>query len=189
MPTAQRIYAMLGNETLWDAAVATHALLAKEGLPHAILGGVAVCLHGYQRNTIDVDLLVRPTDSDAIRQSLSSAGWQWDAENKQFVSQFGVILQFLLAGEKAGTGSELRFPDPADDSAVIELEGLPVLTLVRLIETKLASGMGDARRMHKDFADVVELIATHSLNRSFARKLHDSLRPTFRELVGRARGA
>lgn len=180
---------MLGNETLWDAAVATHALLAKKDLPHAILGGVAVCLHGYQRNTVDVDLLVRPTDSNAIRQTLASAGWQWDADNKQFVSEADVILQFLHAGDKVGSGSDLRFPDPADSSSVVELEGLPVLTLVRLIETKLASGMGDARRMHKDFADVVELIAAHNLNRSFARKLHESLRPTFHELVGRARGA
>jgi hypothetical protein len=36
-------------------------------------------------------------------------------------------------------------------------------TLARLIETKLACGQGNARRMHKDFADVVELIAKHDL--------------------------
>ena len=179
---------MLGNETLWDAAVASHTLLTDAGLPHAIVGGVAVCLHGYQRNTVDVDLLVRPTDSDSVRQSLISAGWQWQAANKQLVSDSGVVLQFLLAGENAGSGSEVRFPDPADAASVTELEGLPVLTLARLIETKLACGQGNVRRMHKDFADVVELIATHDLNRSFARKLHSSLRPTFRELVGRARG-
>jgi hypothetical protein len=68
------------------------------------------------------------------------------------------------------------------------IEGLPVLTLARLIETKLACGEGDLRRTHKDFADVVELIAAHNLSTSFARHLHKSLRPTFRELVARVRG-
>jgi hypothetical protein len=42
--------------------------------------------------------------------------------------------------------------------------------------------------MHQDFADVVELIALNNLNKSFARKLHKSLQPTFRQLVENARG-
>lgn len=179
---------MLGNETLWEAAVASHALLAEQGLPHAVAGGVAVCLHGYQRNTIDVDLLIRSSDADAVKDSLTQAGWLWDANNKQFTNESGVILHFLLSGNKAGSGSEVNLPDPSNETVVTELEGLPVLTLPRLIETKLACGQGNARRMHKDFADVVELIATHNLNTSFARKLHKSVQPAFRQLVINARG-
>ncbi|MFN6139536.1 MAG: hypothetical protein ACK480_13690 [Planctomycetota bacterium] len=53
----------------------------------------------------------------------------------------------------------------------------------RLIEMKLASGLGSMRRTHKDFADVVELIAIRRLDGSFAKYLHPSLRPTFSELV------
>ena len=179
---------MLGNETLWEAALASHRALTDASIPHAILGGVAVCLHGYQRNTVDIDLLVRPTDGDAIQHALTAAGWNWDAQQRQFTIASAAVLQFLLAGDRAGSGSELRFPDPSAADVVTELEGLPVLTLARLIETKLASGQGDARRMHKDFADVVELIARHDLHRSFGRKLHKSLRTTFNELVSRARG-
>ncbi len=188
MHTASRTYVMLGNESLWEAAQASHAVLGAAGLPHAVVGGVAVCLHGYQRNTVDVDLLVRSEDADAIRSALSTAGWRWDAEQKEFDSPSGIVLQFLLTGEKAGAGSEVRLPDPADETSVTQIEGLPVLTLARLIESKLACGQGNARRMHKDFADVVELIALHKLPRSFARKLHASLRPVFLELVDRARG-
>ena len=51
---------------------------------------------------------------------------------------------------------------------------------------KLASGLGNLRRTHKDFADVVELIAIRKLDSSFARYLHGSLRNTFRELVRNA---
>ncbi len=178
---------MLGNESLWDAALASHAVLGTAGLPHAVLGGVAVCLHGYQRNTVDVDLLVRSEDAEAIRGALSTAGWLWDAEQKEFDSPTGIVLQLLLSGEKAGVGSEVRLPDPADESSVTQIEGLPVLTLARLIESKLACGQGNARRMHKDFADVVELIAMHRLPRSFSRKLHASVRPAFLELLDRAR--
>ncbi|QDU88990.1 hypothetical protein Pla175_23740 [Pirellulimonas nuda] len=187
MHTASRVYAMLGNETLWDAALASHAVLGAAGLPHAVLGGVAVCLHGYRRNTVDVDLLVRSGDADAIRGALTYAGWRWDADQKEFDSPAGIVLQFLLAGDKAGAGSEVRLPDPADEESVTQIEGLPVLTLARLIESKLACGQGNARRMHKDFADVVELIAMHKLPRSFARKLHASLRPAFLELLDRVR--
>lgn len=37
-----------------------------------------------------------------------------------------------------------------------------------------------------DFADVVELIAIRKLDASFARILHQSVRPTFRQLLRNA---
>lgn len=45
MLTACEVYSMLGKNSLWDAARTSHQALL--GLPHAIVGGVAVCLHGY----------------------------------------------------------------------------------------------------------------------------------------------
>jgi hypothetical protein len=186
--SAARTYAMLGNETLWDAARLSHELLQQAGLAHAIVGGVAVCLHGYQRNTVDVDLLVRKEQAAAARSALQTAGWRWIAERTELQSPAGVVLQFLLSGDKAGPDSEVRLPDPGDERAVTQLEGLPVLSLARLIETKLACGQGNLRRTHKDFADVVELIAVNKLGRDFARHLHKSLRQSFRELVTHARG-
>lgn len=42
---------------------------------------------------------------------------------------------------------------------------------------------------HRDFADVVELIAIHNLDGAFARHLHKSLRKTFRQLARRAQGS
>lgn len=187
MPTAQRVYAMLENESLWDTAVRCHELLAAANIPHAVVGGVAVCLHGYQRNTVDVDLLVRKADTAAIRQTLSDAGFRWNAKEVEFISPAGVAVQFLLTGDKAGKGSEVLLPDPGEPRIVKTVEGLPVLSLARLIESKIACGESNLRRTHKDFADVVELIAANNLNSGFARYLHKSLRVTFRELVERAR--
>ena len=185
--TAQ-IFAMLGNETLWDAARLCHDVLSGAGVPHAVRGGVAVCLHGYQRNTTDVDLLIRPGDAASVKAVLTEAGFVWNAAQHEFRSPAGVAIQCILTGDKAGANSPVELPDPADAQAVTTLEGLPVLSLAKLIETKLACGQGSLRRTHKDFADVVELIARHGLSRSFARSVHKSLRPAFRELVLHARG-
>jgi hypothetical protein len=179
---------MLGKETLWDAAHNAHEILATAGLPHALIGGVAVCLHGYERNTVDVDLLVRREESSQVRTALESHGWIWRSEHNEFVSPSGIVVQFLIAGDKAGRDTLVRLPDPGDAAAVTELEGLPVLTLARLIESKLACGQGDLRRTHKDFADVVELIALHQLDGAYARYMHASLRETYRTLVRHARG-
>jgi hypothetical protein len=43
---------------------------------------VAVCLHGYRRNTVDVDLLVRPEDAEAARRVLEANEFVWDDEQK-----------------------------------------------------------------------------------------------------------
>jgi hypothetical protein len=188
MFTAKKAYAMLANESLWQTATQCHQLLAAAKIPHAVMGGVAVCLHGYQRNTVDVDLLIREDDSAAIRKALECGEFTWHANDKEFRSSSGVAIQFLLAGDCAGKDSEVKLPDPADERATTEIEDLPVLTLAKLIEAKIACGSGSIRRTHKDFADVVELIVHNRLNSSFARHLHKSLRITYRDLARRARG-
>ena len=179
---------MLGNAPLWEVTLLCHSKLDEVGAPHAVCGGVAVCLHGYQRNTVDVDWIVRREDAAAIRETLESAGMTWQSQQAEFRSPAGVAVQLLFAGDRAGDGGEVRLPDPAQPVVTTSIEGLPVLSLSRLIETKLASGEGNLRRTHKDFADVVELIAVHQLDGSFARFIHRSLRRTYRELARRAQG-
>ena len=173
---------------MWDTAVAVHAALAEAGIPHAILGGVAVCLHGYPRNTIDIDWLVRRDDLEAIQTSLESAGMVFDAEAREFQSSFGIPIQFVLAGDREGPGQAVFFPSPDDPKVVTEIDGLPVLTLSALIQSKLACGKGNLRRTHKDFADVVELIAVHRLDGAFAPRLDKSVRSEFKQLVRHAKG-
>jgi hypothetical protein len=163
-------------------------VLGDARIPFAIRGGVAVCLHGYQRNTVDLDLLVPSDLAQSVRESLEAAGASWDEKQREFHTADGAAIQLLLSGERAGKDSEVRLPDPADSNVVTELEGLPVLSLPALIESKIAAGQSDLRRTHKDFADVVELIAHHKLGRDFARHLHNSVRETFRQLVVNARG-
>lgn len=174
MLTARRTYEMLENRSLWDTATRVHTLLAAEAIPHAVVGGMAVCLHGYRRNTVDLDLLVRPENTAAVRLAL------------EIQERPNITVKWLMTGDKEGPGQPAVFPDPADPRVVTVIEDLPVLNLAALIQSKLACGLGNLRRTHKDFADVVELIAIHKLSASFARKLHESVRPEFKELVKRA---
>ncbi|MEZ6056610.1 MAG: hypothetical protein R3C01_07885 [Planctomycetaceae bacterium] len=188
MPTAQQVYSMLGNESLWQLAAECHRALNAANIPYSVCGGVAVCLHGYQRNTADLDLIVRRTDTPTIRAAFEQLGLLWDAEQAEFRSLNGIAVQFLYAGDRAGPGAEVSLPDPEGEFSVEVVEGLPVLKLSKLIEVKIACGTGNVRRTHKDLADVVELIILRNLDSSFARFLHKSVRQTFRELVRNARG-
>lgn len=186
MISAERVYALLGNETLWETAVRCHELLTKASIPYSICRGVAVCLHGYQRNTVDLDLVARRGDADAIRALLTDAGFMWDEQSCEFRTGEGIAVQFVIAGEKAGKDGETRVAEPEGEANVEEREGLIVVRLSRLIEMKLACGMSNLRRTHKDFADVVELIAIRKLDGSFARHLHPSVRDAYRQLVRNA---
>ena len=47
------------------------AKLQLQNIPYAILGGQALALHGYNRTTQDIDVLVNPNDIPAIIQSLN----------------------------------------------------------------------------------------------------------------------
>ncbi len=176
---------MLENESLWQTTRRAHDSLAGAMIPHAIVGGVAVCLHGYRRNTVDLDLLVRSEDANAIRTCLEADGFSWHAANKEFRSPSGIAIQFVIVGDREGPGQEATFPDPAEPRTIAVIEDLPALSLAHLIQAKIACGLGSPRRTHKDLADVVELIAIHNLDGSFARFLHKSVRKGFRALVRR----
>ncbi len=183
MMATSQVYRMLGNETLWQTTEQCNRILSEANIPYSICGGVAVCLHGYQRNTVDIDVVIRRNDRESTRNALTAAGFVWDPQNAEFQTEQGITIQFLISGEPAGKGSEVTIPEPIGDLNVEIREGLSVVRLSRLIEMKLACGMGNLRRTHKGFADVVELIAIRKLDGSFARYLHSSVRDAFRKLV------
>ena len=95
MLTARQVYSMLGNENLWRTAAECHQILADAEIPHSVCGGVAVCLHGYQRNTIDLNLIIRKDDAQRVRSILEQAGLVWDSQEAEFRSGSGMVIQFL----------------------------------------------------------------------------------------------
>jgi hypothetical protein len=184
--TARRAFHILENETLWELAQRVHGLLARQRIDHAVVGGVAVCLHGYRRNTVDLALLIRPEDSAALRSTLEADGFRWSPVEKEFRSLAGIAIQFVLAGESEGPGQPATFPSPSDPRHVTTIEGLPVLSLAQLIQSKLACGLGNLRRTHKDLADVVELDAARSLQQRLGHGFEPGwISPGYRRPDGR----
>lgn len=186
MITTQKIYQMLENETLWETAVRCDQILASAAIPYSVCGGVGVCLHGYQRNTVDLNLVIQSADLNQVRRQLEENDFQWNEQQAEFRTPNGVAVRFLIAGDRAGKDSKVRISPPIGDDNVEVREGVSVVRLSRLIEMKIACGLSNLRRTHKDFADVVELIAVRKLDKSFAGLIHKSLRPTFRQLVDHA---
>jgi hypothetical protein len=120
------------------------ARLSKEGIDYALAGGMALVLHGYRRETVDVDLLLTQDGRDRLADELSGSGYlpMFPGSRKRFRdTETGVEIDIIVTGEYPGDGKPkpVSFPNPRAVST--EVEGIRVITLETLIELKLASGM------------------------------------------------
>ena len=153
------------------------------GIPYAVAGGMALVGHGYDRTTVDVDILVTPEGLAAIHANLEGLGYVAPFAGSKNLrdTDTGVRIEFLVAGQYPGDGKPkpVAFPDPA--TIAVDISGVRYVGLPALIELKLASGMtGKGRR--KDIGDVQELIRTLGLGEDFAQKLNPYVRGLYIEL-------
>jgi hypothetical protein len=58
--------------------------LSRRGIEYALCGGLAVAVHGYPRATKDIDLLVRPEDTERILAAIEPLGYFLDAGELPF---------------------------------------------------------------------------------------------------------
>lgn len=153
------------------------------GIPYAIAGGMALFVHGYQRFTDDIDLLVTREGLKQVHQNLDGLGYvrPFDKSKNLRDATTKVKIEFLLTGEYPGDGKPkpVSFPDPQD--AVEIIQGIRVLSLPKLVELKLASGMTGVGRS-KDIGDVEELIKLLKIPREMATTLSSFVRPRFIEI-------
>ena len=49
--------------------------LEAEGIPYAVIGGMALAAHGYVRMTLDVDILLTPEGLARFREKLVGRGY------------------------------------------------------------------------------------------------------------------
>lgn len=151
---------------------------------HAVCGGMALVAHGYDRTTVDVDILLTPQGLISAHQGLDGLGYVppfAGSKNLRDVKT-GVRIKFLLAGQFPGDGKPkpVAFPDP--QGVGVEIGGIHYLNLPTLVELKLASGMSNILRA-KDIGDVVELIKILRLAPDFAQQLNPYVRDRFTELA------
>jgi hypothetical protein len=165
--------------------------LEEEGIPYAVIGGMALGRHGYARMTEDVDVLMTAEGLAAFQERCVGKGYvpAFAGAHKSFRdTETQVRIEIITTGEYPGDGKpkSVVFPDPLDASA--EVEGVRVVTLEKLIELKLASGMSAPHRL-RDLADVQDLIGALDLPADFAERLDESVRGEYRRLWQAAQGA
>lgn len=158
-------------------------LLADRGISYAVMGGMALFEHGYERFTTDIDLLVTPEGLRAIHDRPEALGcMRPDPERKSIRDlETGVRVDFLVAGTFPGDGKPkpVAFPDPAQVG--VNRDGVIYLCLPSLIELKLASGMTAGMSRLRDFADIIEWMKILKPPADFAEQLHPFVRDRFAE--------
>jgi hypothetical protein len=149
------------------------------GIAYAVLGGMAVNAHGYERTTGDVDFLLTPAGfAEFRRRFVPGAFDQVERRPKRFKDRAtGITFDILVTGMYPGSGrpGPLAFPDPT--TVTQEIEDIRVINLPTLIQLKLAA------RRYQDFSDVVHLIRVHNLDETFQTRLHPTLHHDFIECL------
>ena len=171
---AEGLRYFMGQGRLQGTLAQLSSDLKRHEIDYMVIGAVALMAHGYPRFTEDVDLVLTPEGLETFHRELIGMGYRpaFPGARKRLRSTSdNVSVEVIVAGEYPGDGKPkpMSFPVPADAS--IEIDGVQIVTLEKLIELKLASGMTAPDRL-KDLADVQELIKIRGLTSEFAAALN-----------------
>jgi hypothetical protein len=173
----------MGEADVQKALAKLVRTLDAHGIPHAIIGAMALNEFGYRRTTVDVDVLLTPAGLAAFKQNSLGRGYIEKSPGSRSVrdTERGVDIEIVLAGDFPGDGKPkpIAFPDPT--TAARRGASVALLPLPKLVELKLASGMTAPDRL-KDLADVQEVIRLLGLSRAFANELDAFVRDKYLEL-------
>jgi hypothetical protein len=154
------------------------------GAPHLFVGSVALHLYGIEVHASDFRVCVRPAERGKVKALVEHAGFVASPGKEWTLYDPGTQLEatFLASGDYAGDRfrfPEVRLPDPAE---AVEIEGVPVPTLERLVELCLVTGR------EQDVASAVELIRVNALDEAFAGRLAPATRGIYLDCVARRIG-
>ena len=173
----------MGEGGVHNAAAAIAGRLAEAGIDYAIAGAIALGQHGLKRLTVDVDILIRREDLDRFKAEWLGRGYLEVRPGGKAVRDTvnNVKIDFLLTGDFPGDGKPkpVAFPDPR--KAAVAGEKYRIVSLPRLVEMKLASGMTAPHRL-QDLADVLRLIRAADLPSDFSTQLDPYVQSKFEEL-------
>jgi hypothetical protein len=174
----------MGEGNLNNTLARLAADLSEHDIEYMVIGAVALLAYGYPRFTEDIDLVMTSEGLKKFHEELVGLGYAPSfpgAWKRLRSTKDGVSIEVMTTGEYPGDGKPkpVSMPDPAVAST--EIDGIKFVTLEKLVELKLASGISAADRL-KDLADVQELIKIRKLNATFAENLDPYVRAKFIEL-------
>ena len=182
---AEGLRYLMGRGELNSALAQLSEDLGRHGIDYVVIGAVALMAHGYPRFTEDIDLVMTGEGLETFHRELVGLGYRpaFEGARKRLrATRDDVPVEVITAGEYPGDGrpKPVSFPVPAEAS--VEIDGVRVVTLEKLIELKLASGMTGGVHRLKDLADVVALIEALDLPADFADRLNPFVRDRYAEL-------
>ena len=134
-------------------------------LDFLLIGGHAVNAHGYQRTTIDLDILARESQRPGWMRMLDSQGYRLIHETPAFAQfdppsseEMDLDLMFV---------DEATYDKLAAERQMLAVGGavLPVPGVLHLIALKLhATRTGSRAATGKDFYDIVNLVRVHRID-------------------------
>ena len=174
----------MGEGTLNKTLERLSTDLDERGIDYMVIGAVALLAHGYPRFTEDIDLVMTAEGLERFHDELVGLGYApaFPGARKRLRSTTdGVTIEVMTTGEYPGDGRPKPVSMPAPADASTEIDGIRFVTLEKLIELKLASGISAPDRL-KDLADVQELIKIRKLDSELASKLDPYVRAKYLEL-------
>lgn len=188
---AEGLRYFMGEGTLNKTLARLANDLEEHGISYAVIGAVALLAHGYPRFTEDIDLVMTAEGLEKFHEELVGLGYvpAFPGARKRLKSTVdGVSIEVMTTGEYPGDGRPKPVSMPEPSVASTEIDGIKFVTLEKLIELKLASGMSAPDRL-KDLADVQELIKIRKLDAGFASKLDPYVREKYSELEAAVRNS
>lgn len=173
-------------ENVRERLVRSTGALDRASVPYAVIGAHAVALwvrsfdDGADRNTPNVDLLIRPTDLASADRALATVGFgetELGLPTPTFVDGHErtprLSVRLWFCGERIGKSSE-PLPDFAD---AVRIESLPVWPLEVLVRVKLA-----AMRLI-DNVHIRDLIGVGAIDDTWPAKYPEPLAERLREIL------
>jgi hypothetical protein len=174
----------MGEGTLNKTLARLSNDLEERGIDYMVIGAVALLAYGYPRFTEDIDLVMTAEGLQKFHEELVGLGYTpaFPGARKRLRSTTdNVSIEVMTTGEYPGDGKPKPVSMPTPAEASTEIDGIRFVTLEKLVELKLASGISAPDRL-KDLADVQELIKIRKLGADFALKLDPYVRAKYLEL-------
>ena len=163
---------ILFEERLFDLVGVLHkitATLTAEGIPHELIGGLAVLVHVEEADpthsilTRDVDLMVRREDLERIKEAAAKKGFRFRHTAGLDMLLYGEAasarntVHLIFSGEKVGSNQATPNPPIGPEKMRILGEEVLVIPVADLLRMKL-SAFRDKDRVHIRSMDAAGLI-------------------------------
>lgn len=139
---------------LRSVLIEIHTALEEAGIAHALIGGLALAVHGAARATVDLDLVADGARAADVHAIVTGRGWRC-IHATQWVANF-------LSDDPARGRIDILFAGPARGRAILsraapyEVLGrqVRVVDAADLIGLKVQAYANDPRRRNLDLSDI-----------------------------------